>query len=216
MIRGVFFDLDGTLYDRDEAIRRIGEEQYDAFREEFHIEKPVFLAKLLELDCHGHGRAPKLHHALGALLGFDAATADRLEDYFRSRYPGTLKMTNDTAQTLHILRASGKKLGIVTNGPSEWQRRKIDSLNLTAMVDTIVVSGEEGVDKPDPRIFALALDRSGLEAGECLFVGDHPAADVQGALNAGLLPVWKRMPYWEPPQGVPAIDRISEVLRMIG
>ena len=49
MIRAVFFDLDGTLYDRDAAILRMAEEQFEAFREELGVDKPVFMEHLVAL-----------------------------------------------------------------------------------------------------------------------------------------------------------------------
>jgi HAD superfamily hydrolase (TIGR01549 family) len=53
---------------------------------------------------------------------------------------------------------------------------------------TVVVSGEVGVKKPDPAIFALALDRLGLEAAHVAYVGDAPE-DVQGSVAAGMIPI---------------------------
>ena len=50
-------------------------------------------------------------------------------------------------------------------------------------------SGVVGVAKPDPRIFAIALERLGVAAEHTIHVGDTPAADVDGAIAAGVTPV---------------------------
>jgi putative hydrolase of the HAD superfamily len=215
MIRAVFFDLDGTLYDRDAAIRRLAEEQFETFRQELRVEQSVFMDHLLSLDAHGHNRTPRLHHALAETLGFPEELADRLERWFRSRYVNQCSVYSDAVPTLEALRSQGIKLGIITNGPTEWQSLKIDSMGIALLFDVIVISGAEGVRKPDPRIFALALERCGVSSGESIFVGDHPEADIAGAKAAGLLPVWKRMPYWKVPSDVVQIDRLSELLALV-
>jgi len=214
MIRAIFFDLDGTLYDRDAAIIRTAERQFDTFRTELGIDKRMFMQRLVELDDHGHNRTARLHHALAEELGFAADLADRLEEFFRYHYPGQCRIPKDSIDTLATLRASGKKLGIITNGPTKWQSRKIDCMGIASLFDTIIISETEGVKKPDRRIFERALERCAAVASESMFVGDHPEIDIQGAKDAGLVPVWKVMPYWQVPYDVLKIDRLSELLRL--
>src|SRR5215471_17271316 len=115
MICAVLFDLDGTLYDRDAAIRRMAEDQFEAFQDDLRVLKHEFVEHLLKLDGHGHHRRPQLHHVLAEELGFDGALADRLEEFFRSHYPDQCRVSQDTLETLLTLRASGQKLGLVTN-----------------------------------------------------------------------------------------------------
>jgi putative hydrolase of the HAD superfamily len=215
MIRAVFFDLDGTLYDRDRAILQVAERQFDAFREELAlISKRVFLEHLVALDGHGHNRTPRLHHVLAQTLGFSNDLADQLENYFRTHYAGFCTVTDDTRTTLETLKAQGVKLGIITNGPTQWQSHKVESMGIASLFDTILISGSEGVEKPDPRIFARALERCGVLPVESMFVGDHPEADIAGAKSAGLLPVWKQMAYWDAPPDVARIEKLSELLSL--
>jgi putative hydrolase of the HAD superfamily len=54
----------------------------------------------------------------------------------------------------------------------------------------VVASGELGVAKPDPRIFAHAVERFGLAADEVVYVGDRILVDALGAAAAGLIGVW--------------------------
>jgi len=213
MIRAVFFDFDGTLYDRDAAIVRMAELQYQKFAAEFpHLQQSTFVDRVVALDNHGHARPMGFHQRLAEQLEFPQRIGEELEAYFRSDYPSCCLVEEDTLITLRTLREGGVKLGIITNGPAGWQGRKIDAVGLAPLFDTIVISGNEGVEKPDPRIFALAMDRCEVVATESMFVGDHPLADIGGARSAGMTPVWARKDYWEVPEDVARIDRISEVL----
>jgi putative hydrolase of the HAD superfamily len=116
---------------------------------------------------------------------------------------------------LKTLRERGKKLGLITNGPTEWQSRKIECMGLAPLFDAVVISEAEGVRKPDPRIFERALERCGVRADESMFVGDPPEIDIQGAVGAGLVPVWKAAPYWQAPDHILRIDQLSELLLLL-
>jgi putative hydrolase of the HAD superfamily len=61
-------------------------------------------------------------------------------------------------------------------------------VNLARFFETVVDSHEEGIEKPDPRIFQVALGRMGVAAGETAYVGDMFHVDVVGAIAAGLKP----------------------------
>jgi putative hydrolase of the HAD superfamily len=145
-------------------------------------------------------------------LGCDSHVGDRLEECFRAFYPKRCKLDTDAVQTFQTLRADGMKLALVTNGPVEWQSRKIECMNIARFFDSILISEAEGVQKPDARIFGRALERCDVAASETIFVGDHPENDIAGSAAAGLTPVWKRVPYWDVPTQVYRIDRLSELL----
>jgi putative hydrolase of the HAD superfamily len=82
------------------------------------------------------------------------------------------------------------RLGIVTNGIPDVQRTKLVNTGLTDRFETIIVSGELGIGKPDPRIYQAALDGIGATAGETIMVGDNFRRDVTGAQDAGIRGVW--------------------------
>jgi putative hydrolase of the HAD superfamily len=78
---------------------------------------------------------------------------------------------------------------VVSNGTEWQQQRKLQVTGLAELVDDVIISEAVGCKKPDPRIFAIALERS-PEAGEPWMIGDHPDADVRGAARVGLRTGW--------------------------
>jgi len=80
--------------------------------------------------------------------------------------------------------ACGYKLGLVSNFDTRL-RPLLHELRLAQHFGALVVSAEEGVEKPDGRLFELAAARLNVPLAECLHVGDDEANDVQGARAAG-------------------------------
>jgi putative hydrolase of the HAD superfamily len=89
------------------------------------------------------------------------------------------------AGVLDHLRAMSVKLVVVSNANGKL-KVLLARLDLARRFDLMLDSHEEGVEKPDPRFFEIALERSGAERGETLHVGDLYRVDVQGARSAGL------------------------------
>jgi HAD superfamily hydrolase (TIGR01509 family) len=88
---------------------------------------------------------------------------------------------------LAALRARGLQLVVVSNANGALHRA-FDRLGLTGEFDVIFDSHREGVEKPDPRFFEIALERSGALAASTMHVGDLYHVDVAGARAAGITP----------------------------
>jgi putative hydrolase of the HAD superfamily len=109
------------------------------------------------------------------------------------------------------LRARGARLAVVSN----WDVSLHDVLERTelrALVDTVVISAELGVAKPDPAIFRAALERLGAAAGDALHVGDSVEYDVAGARAAGIEAVLVARDGAEVPVGVRAVASLDELI----
>lgn len=99
--------------------------------------------------------------------------------------PETFRLFPGARELVDRARARGLRVGIVSN----WSPRLpglLGDLDLASRVDAVVCSAIERVEKPDPRIFELALARLEVEPAEALHAGDDLERDVLGARRAGL------------------------------
>ena len=94
---------------------------------------------------------------------------------------------DEVRPSLAALRAAGLRLVVLSNANGTLHRA-FDRLGLTASFDVVFDSHNEGVEKPDPRFFQIALERSGADAATTMHVGDLYHVDVAGARAAGLTP----------------------------
>jgi putative hydrolase of the HAD superfamily len=95
----------------------------------------------------------------------------------------------DTLPTLQHC-SSGYSLGLLTNGASDLQRRKIDGAGIGKYFDQVLISGESGFAKPDRRAYELLLLRLGSTAEGSIMIGDRLSTDIQGAQGVGIRSVW--------------------------
>ncbi len=100
------------------------------------------------------------------------------------------RLFDDAAPAIGALRSRGMGLGLISNGASDTQREKLQTLEIEQWFDVVIISGEIGAAKPDPAPFVAAVEALGVPAGEVWHVGDDLEADVGGANAAGLVSVW--------------------------
>lgn len=135
----------------------------------------------------------------------------------RERTWGPLELFPDAVETVRGLRARGIRVGVLTNGPAETQRRKLDSFGLAGELDAVAISGELGFAKPDARAFHAAVALLRLAPPEVAMVGDSLVNDVAGALGAGLgAAVWVEQAAGELPAGARLARELAEVPRILG
>lgn len=86
---------------------------------------------------------------------------------------------------LALCREAGLKVGVISNS-NGTVGALLGALGLSRYLDFVLDSSEVGLEKPDPRIFALALTRAEVEAGQAVHVGDLYSVDIRGARGAGV------------------------------
>lgn len=121
-----------------------------------------------------------------ALSDATAAALAELHTYHQT-YNLWETVPDEVMPALAAFRATGRRLVVLSNANGTLHRA-FDRLGLTTSFDVIFDSYQEGVEKPDPRFFHIALERSGADAATTMHVGDLYHVDVAGARAAGLTP----------------------------
>ncbi len=119
----------------------------------------------------------------------DSSFADQLSATFLLERRARHVLFFDVKNSLTNLREI-YQLALVTNGAPDLQHEKIQGANLAQYFDTILISGEVGIGKPDCRIFKMALDALAASPSETVMVGDSLTRDILGAQRAGLKGIW--------------------------
>ncbi len=96
----------------------------------------------------------------------------------------------DVPDAIAILQQADVPLALITNGPSDLQRSKLEILGIEHWFAAIIISGEWGQAKPDPAVFVRAMKEMGLVPDRVWHVGDSLETDIAGARAAGLSAVW--------------------------
>ncbi|WP_418276711.1 HAD family hydrolase [Isoptericola jiangsuensis] len=181
------FDLDNTLVDRDDAFAAWAS---DAVREAGGTSAD--LAAIVAADDGGFAPKRDVARVIVERIGGDD-DLDAVVSRFRQGILDHVRVYDGVLDHLDVLRGAGHPVAVVTNGISAQQRGKIERCRIAPHVDAVVVSGEEGVSKPDPRIVEIALDRLGVgdvDRREVWMVGDAAHADVAVGRAAGTRTGW--------------------------
>jgi putative hydrolase of the HAD superfamily len=140
-------------------------------------------------------------------------TSERFEQLSQEK----LRPFADVGNFLAIVAERELPLGLVTNGPATLQRDKLRALGIDGAFDTVVISGEIGIAKPDAAPFLLAVERLDTDPRYVWHLGDSLATDVVGAKAAGLTAVWLNRRDHVPLDGDPIPDlEIASLDQLIG
>ena len=168
----VLFDLDNTLADRSGAVA----DWIDEFcaTEGLGVEDAAWI---LELDDDGYRDRVDAFTQLRARFSLTDPVETLVGEY-RQRIVQLARPVPEATNCLAQLRSAGHALAIVTNGSSGQQHAKIDTLGFRELVDAVIVSGDLGIKKPDPRIFELAAEQTGCRLDDAWMVGDSALHDL--------------------------------------
>lgn len=185
-------DLDDTLVDTEAgAVLR-----FSAAVERIRELRPDITTRAIEAAT---AAALLTHPSEGRMANFFAAL--QIEDpshvqvirdvYFETMASQQAPLYPGTTDVLRLLKRQFR-LALITNGPSQLQRSKIEHHGLDACFDWIVISEECGFEKPNSEIFEHTLGLAGIPAKRAAHAGDSLTADVVGANSAGVTSIWVR------------------------
>lgn len=188
MLESVLFDLDGTLLDREKSLEKFIELQYqNLVAHQYNTDFNQYKNRFIELDNNGYTWKDTVYESLIEEFGLKRLTTESLlQDYIHNFSKCIVPMDN-LYQTLDFLSEKNIKLGIITNGKTDFQRKNIKALKIEKYFKVILISEEEKLKKPQAEIFLKALKLLEVSANETIFVGDHLTNDVLGANNVGML-----------------------------
>ena len=195
----LFFDLDRTLWDFDAAAEVAFERIYEKYNlkalgipnaHEFHeVYHPLneqlwvlYRADQITKDELNRTRflKPLEHYGI-----HDIELADHLSEDYVYWSPRIVRLIPGTMELLDYLKPK-YHLHLITNGFQEVQHTKLSGSGLEPYFETLTVSEEVGVKKPNPEIFIYALNKAHATAEESLVIGDEMAVDIDGARAAGI------------------------------
>ena len=222
MIRAVTLDLDDTLWPFapvaqriQTALRAFLDEHAPRTSREFDAERSMALLAAVrkERPDLAHDLAETRREALRrmfAAAGEDPALAEPAFGVLNDARQ-QVELYPDTHEALTRLRAVGP-LVAVTNGNADLER-----IGLGGAFDAVVHAERVGIAKPDPGIFAIAVEHAGVPAAEVLHAGDDLHTDVDGALAAGLQAAWVHRDFeGEAPHGALRARDLLHLAELVG
>lgn len=113
-------------------------------------------------------------------------------------------------EAVRELKRRGYRLGVVSNAEGRVER-DLNAAGYEGLFETVIDSSVVGLEKPDPAIFRVALERLGVTAEGTIFLGDVPAVDVAGARAAGIAPLLLDRFELYPASDAPSLRSIAEL-----
>ena len=214
-MRAAIFDLDDTLYERDQFVQSGFAAVAEELERRFGLPAPWMLATLRRARVRGHeGRELQ---ALCADHGLPDSLIPELVEVIRRHEPA-LTLGSVASAVIAQMRADGWRVAILTNGLPATQRAKVEALGLESRVDAVLYAEEHVVGgKPSRAAFDAALAAVNVPASRAVFIGDDLVRDIQGARAAGLFTVRVSAPgTWRGEGDADVIAMLEEVPAVAG
>ncbi|MDO5825390.1 MAG: haloacid dehalogenase [Methanosphaera sp. rholeuAM130] len=189
MIRAVFFDMDDTLYDtsgfaaiaRRAAVKAMVHNGLQCSEEEGYSRlMDIVKDKGSNYDKHFNILTKEVNGNEDPLV-----IVNGIITYHNTKF-AMLKLEPECFSILLYLKSKDYKVGLITNGKQLKQWEKLVRLGLYPFFDDVVTSESVGVEKPNPEIYEIAMERLDVTAGTSLMIGNSFETDIMGAYNAGI------------------------------
>jgi putative hydrolase of the HAD superfamily len=234
-LRAVTFDVTGTLIHSP----RIGEIYQEVFGRHGLRADAKEIRRLIplvfrELACRTDGSHDRFTSHPEGPRGWWRRFATRLAEYLELPEPSRFATAElydrfghadawevypDVLPTLDALEKAAGRLGVTLRFAvvANWDERLpelLAELGLADRFSVVVHASGVGYEKPDPRIFAVALDRLDLQPEEAVHVGDREKEDIEGAVGAGLgaVRIVRHLQGWRPPATIVGLDELPAAL----
>lgn len=197
----IIFDVDDTLYDQimpfREAVIQVFGSRYEECTEELYAAFRRHSDELFEASQSGKIGIEDMRvcRITGAAQDCGFAISRERALLFQETYglnQGKIRISDTIMETLDFCQKRGMMMGILTNGPSAHQRNKIKILRTDRWIpwESVYVSADIGVSKPDIAAFRYVEEHMGTDGGTVYMVGDSYRNDIAGAIQAGWKSIW--------------------------
>lgn len=215
----IFFDLDDTIYDRGVPFRKTFAHFFGSADEQLAKQayKTCSIRSNEVFEDSQKGRITMeemyIYRYQRGLADVGITVTDEQALAYQKYYglmQHSLEMTSTMERILNLCLAQYDAIGIITNGPGGHQREKLTCLGMERWVrpELIFISGEHGITKPDPRIFAMARSAAGISDRELIYVGDSYDTDIAAPAALGWTTIWLNKKGEPVPEGHPAPTHI--------
>ena len=199
----VFIDLDDTLVDyRNCSIYGLGQVKRlvpqlgrvdlgsleQMFRELLRDNLPDLFDGKLTAEEEREIRMGKLLEAYGVEVHSELVKA--CHEAFADGFWTTRSLIDGASEILEMLHSIGLPVVVITNGNLEMQVKTLEMLGIQEHIHTLLTPESSNELKPNPSLFARALDLTGASRERTVMIGDTWQHDIRGALNAGIKPIW--------------------------
>ena len=201
MIKAVIFDIDDTLYSYQaghvygmQALTDYCGREFDISPEE--TEKIYKKAGSIMINRIGtdtaaiHSRMLRMQCMLELLEQPLFPHARNMYHAYWDTFIEHIQPSPGVMDFIRELKKRNIRIGIGTDMTAYIQYRKLEMIGAAPYIDFIVTSEEAGIEKPDRHFFELCVEKAGVPAEECAFIGDNVKKDIEGAWENGLRGIW--------------------------
>lgn len=196
----IYFDLDDTLLNHRAAERSGLQDVHQQFPIFKNVDPQTLIGVYHNVNSEQWSMYSRGEVSRGELqrnrfeqtleqLGLDGSRYEEIGNYYMRCYRNHWQWIHG-AQEAYYKVIRHYRVGILTNGFAETQRKKFEKFDLYSSADHVVISEDIGALKPDPEIFRHATDLAKVAPGEILYVGDSLTSDIEGGSNYGWNTAW--------------------------
>jgi putative hydrolase of the HAD superfamily len=196
-IQAVLFDLDNTLTHRDQSVQAYSRHLVKHYQHNIQANAlDTLIAIVRRIDNGGYPQAEQLTHpSIAASVAYalqqeltwqQLPELDELTEFWFSHFGDFAVAMQGAERLLQQLKQAGFKLGIISNGGHKTRLNILQGLGFLDYFDVVHSSELVGIRKPQSEIFIHTAAELAVLPEQCLFVGDHPINDIQGAQSAGM------------------------------
>jgi HAD superfamily hydrolase (TIGR01509 family) len=191
MIKGILFDVDGTLVDSNDAHAQAWVEAFAAHGHEVAFED---IRKLIGMG--GDKLLLAINPKLSGTEGTGKAISDSRQKIFLEKYAASLQPTPGSRELVGAVISVGIRTMVASSAKSEELEHLLAAAGVADLLTDATTSDDVEKSKPDPDIVTTAVAKIGLPADEVVMLGDTPY-DIEASLKAGVPCIALRSGGWD-------------------